>query len=180
METALIGLLGVLMGLLANEFFRRRSRIESYSSTVFKRRLEIYEELYQRVSACSSIITDVIENSNYSKEQRKEIISTAAIDLARFGDEHDFYLNEHIVLHYMTLLPGVEEIHDIKSKKQKKEEIELVWKNLRLTKRMIRKESGIEALDKLFRSLTMARHKSPLIKYYQDLEKQQRKRDKQL
>ena len=75
---------------------------------------------------------------------------------------------------------GVEEIHDIKGKKQKKNEIERVWKNLRETKRMIRKESGIEALDKLFRSITMARHKSPLIEYYQNLEKQQRRRDKQL
>lgn len=180
METALIGLLGVLIGLLANEFFRRRSRIESYSSTIFNKRVEIYEELYQRVGACSSIITDVIENPDYSKEQRKDIVSAAVLDLAGFGDANDFYLNEHIVLHYMTLLMGVEEIHDIKSKKQKKKEIERVWKNLRETKRMIRKESGIEALDKLFRSITMARHKSPLIEYYQDLEKQQRKRDKKL
>lgn len=136
--------------------------------------------MYQRVSACSDIITDVIENPDYSKEQRKDIISTAVLDLAGFGDANDFYLNEHINLHYMTLLMGVEEIHDIKSKKQKKKEIERVWKNLRETKRMIRKESGIEALDKLFRSITMAHHKSPLIEYYQDLKKRQHKRDKQL
>jgi len=180
METALIGLLGVLIGLLANEFFRRRSRIESYSSSIFDKRIVIYEELYQRVSACSSVITDVIENPSYSKEQRMEIVSTTILDLASFGDTHDFYLNEHIVLHYMTLLMGVEDIYDIKGKKQKKKEIERVWKNLRETKRMIRKESGIEALDKLFRSITMARHKSPIIEYYNDLEKQQRKRDKQL
>lgn len=177
METALIGLLGVLIGLLANEFFRRRSRIESYSSSVFNKRIEIYEELFQKVGACSEIISDVIENSTYSKEQRKDIVSAAIHDLASFGDTHDFFINEHVSLHYMTLLMGVEEIYDIKSKRKKKKEIDRVWKNLRETKRMIRKESGIEALDKLFRSITMARHKSPLIEYYQDLEKQQRKRD---
>jgi F0F1-type ATP synthase delta subunit len=179
-ETALIGLLGVLIGLLANEFFRRRNRIESYSSSIFNKRIEIYEELFQRVSDCSSIMTDVIENPAYSKEQRKEIVSTAIFDLASFGDKHDFYMNEHIVLHYMTLLMGVEDIYDIKNEKQKKKEIERVWKNLREIKRMIRKESGIEALDKLFRSITMARHKSPLIEYYSDLEKQQRKSDKKI
>jgi hypothetical protein len=45
MEEALIGLLGVLVGLFVNEHFRKTNRIENYSSTVFEKRLKIYEEL---------------------------------------------------------------------------------------------------------------------------------------
>ena len=43
---------------------------------------------------------------------------------------------------------------------------------------MIKKESGIEELDKLFRSITRAKHKSDIIDYYNKLQSDQRKREK--
>jgi hypothetical protein len=178
METALIGLLGVLIGLLANEYFRRGRRIESYSSRVFDKRIQIYEKLYQKVSDCSSIISEVTENPDYSKEERKEIISNAILELAEFGDENDFYLHEYIVLQYMTLLMGVEDIFDIQDKKKREQEVQRVWKHLRETKRMIRKESGLEELDKLFRSITRAKHKSALIEYFDESKREQRKKER--
>ena len=180
METALVGLLGVLIGLLANEYFRRKSRIENYSSRVFEKRIQTYEELYNRVSACSLIISDAIENPDYSKEERKAIVSKAIFELAQFGDKYDFYLNEHIVIQYMTLLVGVEDIFDIEDKGEKEKEVQRVRKHLRDTKKMIRKESGIEQLDKLFRSITRAKHKSELINYYEEMKKQQRKEEKKI
>jgi xanthosine utilization system XapX-like protein len=44
MGTALIGLLGVLVGISINEWLRKRNRIETYAARVFDKRLEIYEE----------------------------------------------------------------------------------------------------------------------------------------
>jgi len=178
METAIIGLLGVLIGLLINEHFRRRNRIETYSSHIFDKRVKIYEELYSKVSDCSSIISDLIENSKYSKEERHEIVSIAVHNIAEYGDNNSFYLNEHIVVQYMTLMIGVEDIYYIESADEKEQEIQRVWKHLRDTKKMIKKESGIEELDKLFKSITQAKHKSYIIDYYNELEKEQRKREK--
>lgn len=180
METAFIGLLGVLIGLLVNEHFRRRNRIEAYSSRIFDKRIQIYEELFAKVSACSTFISDLIENPKYSKEERHGIVSVAVHSLAQYGDEHSFYLNEHIVLQYMTLMMGVEDIYYIENTEEKEREIQRVWKHLRDTKEMIRKESGIEEMDSLFKSITRAKHKSAIIDYYNELQREQRKKDKQV
>ncbi|MCK4339111.1 MAG: hypothetical protein KAW92_00265 [Candidatus Cloacimonetes bacterium] len=115
METAFIGLLGVFIGLLITEYFRRRNRIETYSSRIFDKRIQIYEELYSKVIACSEIISDLIENQKYSKEERHDIVSSAVHDLAKYGDENSFYLNEHIIIQYMTLMIGVEDIYYIEA-----------------------------------------------------------------
>ncbi len=179
METALIGLLGVLIGLLVNEHFRKRNRIEAYSSRIFDKRIQIYEELFAKVTDCSEIISDLTENPKYSKEERHDIVSAAVHALAQYGDEHSFYLSEHIVLQYMTLMMGVEDIYYIENKEEKEREIQRVWKHLRDTKNMIRKESGIEELDNLFKSITRAKHKSHIIDHYNKLQREQRKKDKQ-
>jgi len=173
-ETALVGLLGVLLGSLVTEILRRKSRIENYSSRVFDKRLQTYEELYKKLIASSSIISDVFENPNYSKEQRKAIVSRSVFELAHFTDKYSFYLNEHVALQSMTLLIGVEDIIDIEDEEEKQKEVQRVWKHLRDTKKMIRKESGIEEMDRLFRTITQAKHKSELIDYYEELKKQER------
>jgi hypothetical protein len=82
METALIGLVGVLLGIFINEMLRRRNRIESYAGHVFDKRLEIYEGLYQRVAALGPLATDLIENSSYCRDQRHQIVSAAVHDVA--------------------------------------------------------------------------------------------------
>ena len=66
METAFIGLLGVLLGVLLNEYFRKKSRIEIYSKEVFQKRLEIYEELYKKMEDSYLIAQDIIENPDSS------------------------------------------------------------------------------------------------------------------
>ena len=178
METALIGLLGVLIGLLINEHFRRRNRIEAYSSRIFDKRIQIYEELFAKVSACSEIISDLIENNKYSKEERHDIVSVAVHALAQYGDEHAIYLNEHIVVQYMTLMMGVEDIYYIENKEERERETQRVWKHLRDTKKMIRAESGLEELDKLFKSITHADHESDVVTVYKYAKMKQEERDK--
>jgi len=177
METALIGIIGVLIGLFANEYFRRKSRIESYSAHIFDKRIKIYEELFEKMSDCSSIFADIFKDDIYSKEKRKEIVTKAILDIAQFCDKNAFYLDERISLQCMTLLVGVEEINDIQDQKIKEKEIKRVWKHSRDTKEMIREESGIAELDKLYRSITRAKHKGPIISYYDKLKKEQKKEE---
>ena len=63
MDGALIGLVGLLIGGLLNEHYRRKSRIEKYSSQVFEKRINIYEGLMSEIKLASSIINELIENN---------------------------------------------------------------------------------------------------------------------
>jgi hypothetical protein len=172
LETALIGLVGVLLGIILNEQLRRRNRIENYSTSVFDRRLRLYEELFRRVSQCSDVASEVIENGALTKEQRREAVSVAIHELAGFCDEHELYINEEVIVHCVPLLMGVEDIYYIEDKEEKKRETERFQGNLLAAKRMIRKEAGIADLDKLYRSITKPKYSSPIIEHYRKKKKE--------
>ena len=171
METALIGLVGVLLGIVLNEQLRRRNRIENYSTTVFEKRLDLYEELFRKVSHYSEVGTEVIENENLTKEQRHALVSAAIHDVAEFCDEHELYINDELGLHCVIFFTGVEEIQDIEDDGTTKQEIKRFRDNLLLAKKMIRKEAGITDLDKLFRSITKPKYATPIIDYYRKKKK---------
>lgn len=167
MLTAMIGIAGVLLGVLLNEFFRRRSRIEIYSKEVFEKRLRVYEELYEKMEGGFLIASDVIENPSHSKKERHAIWSTVVMDIATFTDDNGLYLNENLIVHCMMTVIGVEDIYYIKDPKEKEEELQKFRKGYADAKRMIKKETGLEELDKLFGSISKAKHDSDYISYYQ-------------
>jgi hypothetical protein len=167
MVTALIGLIGVLVGGFLNEYFRRRSRIEIYSKEVFEKRLSAYEELYKKMEGAFLIAGDIIERSNYSKEERHEVWSEVVLNVAAFTDENGLYLNENLIVHCMLTLIGVEDIYYIEDPKEKKEQVERFGEGYVNAKKLIRKETGLEALDKLFGSISKAKLESDYISYYQ-------------
>lgn len=171
METALIGLVGVLLGIVINEQLRRRNRIENYSTSVFDRRLGLYEELFRRVSRCSEVADEVIENDDLTKEQRHALVSEAIHEVAGFCDEHELYIDEELTVHCVPILMGVEDIHDIDNDDKKEKEVKRFRDNLLAAKRMIRKEAGIADLDKLFRAITKPKHSSQIIEYYREQKK---------
>ena len=173
METALIALVGVLLGIVLNEQLRRRNRIENYSTSVFERRLSLYEELFRRVSMYSEVATEVIENDELTKEQRHEAVSFAIHEVAGFCDEHELYINEELTVHCVPILMGVEDIYYIDNKDEKERELERFRNNLLAAKRMIRKEAGIADLDKLYRSITKPKHAGPIIEYYRKKKKEE-------
>ena len=172
MDIALIGLLGVLIGIVLNEQLRRKNRIENYSTIVFEKRLGLYEKLYGLLSIYSEVATEVIENTDLTKEERHSLISEAIFSVAGFCDENDLYLNEEITLHCVPIIMGVEDIQDIEDEDEKKEAIDKYQNNLHLAKRMIRKETGISDIDKLFTSIVKPKHTSPMIEYYKKKKKE--------
>jgi hypothetical protein len=135
METAFIGLAGVLLGIFINEILRRRNRIESYAGRVFDKRLEIYEGLYQRVAGLEPLATDLIQNPNYSHEERHQIVSVAVHDVAGWCDDNDMYINEELSVHCVPLLMGIEDIYDMKDDAEKQQVINQFRENLRTAKK---------------------------------------------
>lgn len=172
MEKALIGLIGVLIGIILNEMIRRRNRIENYAVNLFERRLEIYEGLYERVSSCSAVASDVIENSEYTEEMRRDIVSESIHSIAGYCDKYDMYINEELAVHCTPLLMGVEDIYSIENDDEKKDAIKRFNEDLRNAKKMIRKEAGIEDIERLFSSITRPKHSSPIIDYYRKKKKE--------
>lgn len=71
MESALIALAGVLIGILCNEHFRRRNRIEFYSQKIFDKRLSVYENLFVMLQDGYEIVCDVMEDEDLSEYERK-------------------------------------------------------------------------------------------------------------
>ncbi len=178
MEIALIGLIGVLLGIVLNEKLRRRNRIENYSTSVFEKRLNLYEELYKHVSDYSQVANEVIDNKQLTKEQRLDMVSAAILTVAEFCDEHELYLDDELTLHCCTVLMDVEDIQDIDDRGEREQEVKRFHESLRLTKGMIRKEAGIADINKLFKKVIKPKHSSATIEYYRELMKKNKMRSR--
>jgi hypothetical protein len=178
MMTALIGFLGILLGIVLNEQLRRRNRIENYSTIVFERRLGLYEELHRRVCNYSGVATEVIENDDLTKEQRHELVSDALHEVAIFTDEHELYINEEIALHCIAILMGVEDIYYVEDEDEKKQKIKCFQDDLLAARLMIRKETGIADIEKLYHSIIKPKHSSSVIEYFHKIKKEQETKGK--
>ena len=112
MTQALIGVLGVLIGILVNEVIRRRRRIEDYSTRIFEKRLQVYEELYSRLHECYEAGNNVL-SGDHSAEERHEIMATLVFPLMEFMDKNSLYLNDEITVHCGGMWMSVDEIPSI-------------------------------------------------------------------
>jgi len=172
MESALIGLCGLLIGILVNEHLRRNRRIEEYASSVFKRRLEVHEELFGKIQESYSIVSDIIENDEYTAEQRHTLASELVFDFADFIDAHSLYLSESVCVHCGAIWIGIEDYHNIENSKEREEQISRFWKLVREAKDMIRAESGFQQFDKLFGIVTKPKYQSAIADYARERRKE--------
>ena len=109
-----------MLGVALNEWIRRSSRIESYSATIFEKRLGIYEELWKKILAGREVAEEVIDNTAITAEQRHELISAVVLSIAGFCDENNLYLNEEVTVQCCTLFMGVEDIQGEPNASKKK------------------------------------------------------------
>ena len=171
MTEALIGLAGILIGLFLNEYYRRTNRIENYSSRVFDKRLEIYEELMRLVHEKSSLVVEVIESDELSKEEAHSLCQPAGLDIMEYCDANQLYLNEEITVHIGAAFVGIADIIDSDNNEFKETELQRFRKSIGSAKQMIKAESGVEELNDLFKKITKAKHSSPVIEYFRDRKK---------
>ncbi|HHP0322249.1 hypothetical protein [Acinetobacter baumannii] len=169
MGSALIGLIGVVIGILCNEYFRRENRIEKYSEKIFEKRLQIHESLFEKIKKDYEAINNLINDRELTLEERHNIVSKVILELADFIDVIEFYLDERLVVQVMTLFMGTEEI--LPDSADREEKISTFRKDLKLTKKMIIDESGVTQAVNSFRKVSKSKPTSSIISYFESLKK---------
>ncbi len=172
MEEALIGLLGVLVGLLVNEYFRKNNRIENYSSKVFEKRLQIYEELMAIVDKNGILVSSTLENNKLTPKKKHEICFPAGLEALKFIDANQLYLNEEIGIHIGATFVMASDIADLDDDSKIKSSLIEFGHSIGQAKSMIKSESGVEELNNLFKKITKSKHSSPVIDYFRSLKKE--------
>lgn len=163
---AIFGVIGVLTGVIATELLRRHRRIEVYSARVFDVRLGKYAELLSLLNSSSKIATDVVENLEYSKDERHSLISEIVLDIAKFVDENQLYIDEEVAIQCMTIFMGAEDVLDIEDADEREKEKNRISKSYTLTRRLIREHSGVAEVDKFFKKVAKPASTSPVIEYF--------------
>jgi hypothetical protein len=179
MSQALIAIVSLLIGAALNEWIRRSYRIESYAATVFQKRLTIYEELWKRIYVWRPVADKVIEDTSLTAEQRHELISEAVLDICVFCDDNSLYLSEDVTFQCCAVFMGVEDIQAESQSNARKEKTETFYQQYRETLDIIRSEAGLTRMNRLFRSVTKAKHSTEMIEHFREVQREvQRKRRK--
>ena len=166
----LVALSSLLLGALLNEVIRRSNRIESYSATVFQKRFTVYENLWRKLRASRQAANEIIEDMSLTPEQRHEYVSSIVLDMAEFCDDNDLYLNQEVVVHCCTVFMGVEDILADLNEADREELISKMNDSYSKAIEIVRAESGMGEIDKLFRSVTRAKYTSPAIEYFRKIQ----------
>jgi len=179
MKTALIGLVGVLIGILLTEYLRRQSRIEKYSSNVFDERLQVHDRLLRILYRSASLVRETAEDSNVDAEEAQTRVTAAALRLAKYCDSHPLFLNEEITVHCGAAFAGAHDIFESQGEERQRN-LEDFNRRIRQATRMIVAESGIDELNKLFGSVTKAKHESDIIRYFRAKSREQIRKDQRI
>ncbi|MCW2368907.1 hypothetical protein [Sphingobium sp. B11D3D] len=160
-----IGIVGVIVGALLNEFVRRRNRRELFAPSIFEKRLAAYEGLMEQISQGSNVAEEVIQNYNLTKEQRTELIGVVVHSIAEFTEKHRLYLDEDLSVHCMALFMGVEDIHDASTGNQ--QELLANYRQMRKEAlRMAVEDSGVAEINRLFKVINKPKIDGALIRYF--------------
>jgi len=169
----LLGMVGVVVGSLLNEFLRRRRRVEEYSSGIFDKRLRAYEILMGLIHTGSDLAHEVIDSPRLTRDERHELISSAIAPIAAYVDHESLYIDEELGSHCVALFMGVEDIRDAPEPEREKL-VRDFYKMRTETYRMIREDSGVEEINRLFRSINRPRITSPVIERIRELRRAQK------
>ncbi|MCE5321683.1 hypothetical protein LLG46_00040 [bacterium] len=165
MESAWIGIIGVVIGLVINEFFRRSSRVEPYSQQLFAKRIEVYEDLFRITNNFSKVAAEVLENDDYTPEERKEIVDETVLAVAELCDQQAFYLDDRIVIQCVSALMGLEDIYYITDSNEKTHRTKQFYDNLTQTRQILKDCSGLSKIEELFQNIHGYRLDSEIIRF---------------
>lgn len=172
----IVGIAGVVLGVLLNEFMRRKNRKEVYAPTIFEKRLVAYEGLAEQIDEGSEIADEVINNSDLTAEERHDLISVPISTIAKYTDKYRLYIDPDLGVHCTALFMGVEDIQSVDG-----EERERLLKDfyhlLNEAHRMIEEDSGVAEINKLFREINRPKLGGPIIERIRELRQKRRKAD---
>ena len=171
MENALIALVGVLIGILCAEHFRRKNRIEFYSQKVFDKRLAIHEELFGLMQDSYSVISNLMEHEGLSEDERKDIASSVIIPICEYTDKNQFYLDKYLTVQVSSAFMGAEDVMGYSDPVVREAEKSKIMQAYAESKDMIISESGAAEVFKHFKNISKSNPDSSVIRYMKSLEK---------
>jgi len=160
---SVIGVLGVIVGVVLNEVIRRSRRIETFTPGIFEKRLAKYEKLMVLLQTGYDVASDVMANENYAQEERHALISEAILNIAKYTDEEELYIDPDLGAHCVATCMGAEDVMSIEDTKEHDEVRQMIRDMYKEAKRMIREDSGIHEIDKLFKRIHKPKLTSPVI-----------------
>lgn len=172
MQSALIGLLGVFVGILLTELFRKQSRVEQFWSPVFAKRLDAHEALYKKVQSSYCVLCELYENNEYPIEERHEMAVADGMSLMNLLDEHDLFLGEKLTVHIGMLWVGSAGIFSKEFDEKTRDEMFGKFReSYKETKDLIKKSSGISKIDENVSKALKSKLSSNYINTYMKLKK---------
>ena len=169
MESAWIGLAGLLIGVLLGEYFHKNKRIEIYSQKVFDKRLSVHEELYKIFIEGSEIVSEVMTNSALNEVERKDLVSSLIHSLCAFTDKNGFYLNDSLIVQVVTAYMGAEDVLSYENELDAISVRSKVYESAKITKKMIFEEAGVTEVFKHFSTISKSKPDSAVIRYFRKL-----------
>ena len=76
-----IGIIGIFIGSLLSEYFRRASRVESFNNEIFNERLKIHIEMYKISKQCQLLTEELDNRVSYNAEEWFEFVSETILRL---------------------------------------------------------------------------------------------------
>jgi hypothetical protein len=166
MEKPLIGLLGVLVGLLATEQFRRRARIEAYASALFKKRFAAHDALYKKVNAIHDLGASLVNDTVQPLADRMASWDSATTDLFNFMIDNELYISTDILVHASATFANIRSILSATDTSTQKVLAEHYDRNYQQLRRLIRLDSGAQESESLLRRIFRIRLRSEYLKIY--------------
>ncbi|MBY8335034.1 hypothetical protein [Qipengyuania pacifica] len=159
---ALIGLVGVPLGIALGEFLRRRQRAEQFAAAIFAKRVEAYDELINIFHDGLGIANTVIDDPALSSDERHALISAAIAPIAQHVDRNVLYIDEKLGAHCTALFMGLEGLWNLpkEGREVRIDEFRASWLE---TRRMILEDSGVAKVHGLLRDINRPRITSPVI-----------------
>ena len=173
MQEALIGLGGLLIGLMLNEIFRRRARIETFASRTFDKRIDVFENLHRIVRESSSKSIDIIQDEKLKNEKKHEKLYTEGMALMGVLDEYSFYISDELSVVIGMAFIGLAdrfETDDVEVA------IEHFQSDIREIYTMIRSESGVAEIEKVFFKINKTKHSNDKVKYFREAKRKMSKK----
>jgi len=141
---------------------------KNQNSSLFEERIKVYEELYYEIREIDSLIREVIESAEITIEDKKDAVIYLGFHVAKFTDEIGFHLQHEIVVQCIGTFVGNEDIFS-SDEKLSKQTFDTYNRNIRASQELLKSVDSQGLID--------TSRKTPLMKFYSELEAEQRKND---